>query len=76
MNFDPEQPDRLRIRLVSGEVIEESRAFPEGAPNAPVCRDTVLAKYAENATPLDVHPDLQSLSDAADLASFVGKVTT
>ena len=76
MNFDPEQPDRLRIRLVSGEVIEESRAFPEGAPNAPVCRDTVLAKYAENAAPLHVHPDLQSLADAADLASFVSKVTT
>ena len=71
MNFDPEQPDRLRVRLVSGEVIEECRAFPEGAPNVPVSRETILAKYAENAEPLRVHPDLQSSAGSPDQAECI-----
>ena len=74
MNFDPEQPDRLRVRLVSGEVIEECCAFPEGAPNVPVSRATILAKYAENAAPSRVHPDLQSWASSPDLAAFIESV--
>ena len=75
MNFDPQQPDRLRVRLISGEVIEESCAFPEGSPNLPVSRATILAKYAENAAPLRVHPDLQSWAGSPDLAAFIESVT-
>ena len=75
MNFDPEQPDRLRVRLISGEVIEESCAFPKGSPNVPVSRATILAKYAENAAPLRVHPDLQSWAGSPDLAAFIESVT-
>ena len=75
MNFDPEQPDRLRVRLISGEVIEESCAFPKGSPNVPVSRATILAKFAENAAPLRVHPDLQSWAGSPDLAAFIESVT-
>ena len=75
MNFDPEQPDRLRVRLVSGQVIEECCAFPEGAPNVPVSRETILAKYAENAAPLRVHADLESWTRSPNLAAFIESVT-
>ena len=75
MNFDPEQPDSLRVRLISGEVIEESRAFPIGSPNAPVSRATILAKYSENTAPLRAHPDLQSWASSPDLAAFIELVT-
>ena len=75
MNFDPQQPDRLRIRLVSGEVIEESCAFPKGTPNMPVNRAAIMAKYAENAAPLQVHPKLESWTRSPDLAAFIDMVT-
>ena len=76
LNYDPDQPDRLRITLASGNVLEESRAFPLGAPQAPVSRDAVMAKYADNIAPRAVHPQLQSWRRAGDLASFMEKVTS
>ena len=75
MNFDPDQPDRLRIELVSGKIVEESCAFPRGTPNMPVKRATIMAKYAENAAPLRVHPELVSWISSPDLAAFIDRVT-
>lgn len=75
MNFDPQQPDRLQIRLVSGDILEESRAFPEGAPQAPVSRARLMAKFATNVAPLVAHPALQSWAEAGDLAACLDEVT-
>lgn len=49
MNYDPNEPDRLRITLRSGEVMEQVCAYPLGAPQNPMSAQALRDKFATNA---------------------------
>lgn len=51
MNYDPDQPDRLRVTLATGRVLETSRAYPRGAPQNPLSMAEVRAKFDDLAGP-------------------------
>ncbi|MEM8841286.1 MAG: MmgE/PrpD family protein [Pseudomonadota bacterium] len=48
LNFDPDQPDRLRVTLSSGEVLEKTCAYPEGAPQHPAGTALLREKFMTN----------------------------
>ena len=75
LNYDPDQPDCLRVTLASGEIIEERRAYPTGSLQVPASRDRILAKYAGLAAPVALHPGLEGWASAGDLASCLRAVT-
>ena len=45
LNYDPEQPDHLSIKLESGELIESKCAFPLGSPQNPMNLDQLSDKF-------------------------------
>ena len=45
LNFDPEQPDHLSIKLEGGELIESKCAFPLGSPQNPMNLDQLSGKF-------------------------------
>ena len=45
LNYDPEQPDHLSIKLESGELIESKCAFPLGSPQNPMNLDQLSGKF-------------------------------
>lgn len=75
MNYDPDQPDSLRVTLSTGEVVEERRAYPTGSLQAPASRERILAKFASLAAPIGVHPGLEGWATAGDLATCLQEVT-
>ena len=50
LNYDPEEPDRLSIRLRSGEIRLAEERFPRGAPQNPLSLDEVMDKFIANAS--------------------------
>ncbi|MEO1330027.1 MAG: MmgE/PrpD family protein, partial [Pseudomonadota bacterium] len=49
LNSDPEQPDRLRIVLVSGEILEAEQGATPGSLDAPLGRAAIEAKFRAQA---------------------------
>lgn len=49
MNYDPNEPDRLRITLRTGEVVEQTCAYPLGAPQNPMSAQALRDKFTTNA---------------------------
>lgn len=72
MNYDPSEPDRLRITLRSGEVLEQTCAYPLGAPQNPMSAQALRDKFTANA-PQFSGPQTDALFDwpAAQLAQTV-----
>ena len=48
LNYDPNQPDCLKVHFADGSSEEESVAYPLGAPQLPMTSDYILQKFAEN----------------------------
>lgn len=69
MNYDPNEPDRLRITLRSGEILEQTCAYPLGAPQNPMSAQALRDKFIANA-PSFSGPQADALLDwpAAPLA--------
>ena len=72
MNYDPNEPDRLRITLQSGEVMEQTCAYPLGAPQNPMSEQALRDKFTTNA-PEFSGPQAEALFDwpAAPLVQTV-----
>lgn len=62
MNYDPNEPDRLRITLRSGEVMEQTSAYPLGAPQNPMSAQALRDKFTTNAPGLS-GPQADALFD-------------
>lgn len=71
MNYDPEQPDVLRVNLSSGEVLQARCATPLGAVQSPMNRDQLAAKFADlTGRPPSVFHHLLTWPEASDIAGF------
>ncbi len=70
LNFDPAQPDRLMIKL-GDETLEHQCAYPLGAPQNPICEDTLAEKLAGQANITRHQFDyLLGWPDADDVKNF------
>ncbi len=49
MNYDPAEPDRLVITRLDGTIIEETIAYPLGAPQRPMSHKRIVEKFVQNA---------------------------
>lgn len=71
LNFDPQQPDRLCIRLCNGETLEATCAWPPGTPGNPVDDNAIAKKFAvvtgRNAQDFRT---LMTWPEARDVAAF------
>lgn len=72
MNYDPDQPDVLRVTLSSGEVLQARCATPLGAAQSPMSRDQLAAKFADltGRSPSVFH-HLLTWPEASDVAGFL-----
>ncbi len=46
LNYDPEEPDRVLLTLSCGQTLEQTCAFPLGAPENPMTPEDVRAKFS------------------------------
>lgn len=77
LNYNPEQPDRLEITLVSGEAIKISCAYPLGAPQNPMSIEQLAQKWhSVCGRPEAEFQHLLGWVDAPDVAQFFWQVTT
>ena len=49
LNYDPLEPDRMRVTLEDGQWVEAVCALPPGTPEHPVSNEEVMAKFRQNA---------------------------
>ncbi len=71
LNYDPDQPDRLRITLQNGEVLEATCAFPLGASQNPMTPDQLAAKFASLTGQSEAaFSNLLGWTKATDIAAF------
>lgn len=49
VNYDPLEPDRMRVTLEDGQWVEAVCALPTGTPEHPVSNEEVMAKFRQNA---------------------------
>ena len=76
MNFDPTQPDRLRIQF-DDQILERLCEYPLGAPQNPLDRDRLAAKFVANShLTVEIFERLLSWPEAADLREFFNKCLT
>ena len=52
LNYDPDQPDRVKVTLQSGLAIEQSCVYPLGAMQNPMSYDQVMEKFHANVVGL------------------------
>ena len=71
LNFDPEDPDWLEVKLRDGRLLRSTCAFPLGAPQNPLSREQVLAKFEANAGSKDGLAALESWPEAADIGALL-----
>ncbi|MFC3614155.1 MmgE/PrpD family protein [Lutimaribacter marinistellae] len=71
LNYDPNQPDRLRIAFGDGDVIAASCAYPLGAAQQPMTAAQLAAKYSDiTAQPETAFRDLLGWQAADDISAF------
>lgn len=63
LNYDPQQPDRLEVKLNDGSVLKAAAAFPLGSPQKPMSERQLIEKFIENARrfKLPKNQDIQRL---------------
>ena len=49
LNYDPREPDRMKVTLTDGHQLESECAFPLGAPENPMTDKAVMDKFRKNA---------------------------
>ena len=54
LNYDPLEPDRMRVTLQDGRQLEAACDLPLGAPEYPMSDEQVVKKFRQNS---GVHPD-------------------
>ena len=75
LNYDPDQPDVLRISL-GEEVLETACPYPLGAPQNPMSTAQLAAKFAAlTRQPPDSFQDLLDWPNAPDIAAFFQRRT-
>ena len=70
LNYDPDEPDRMRMTFADGAEIETAVAYPLGAPQRPMSSEDVTAKFLQNAgdpPSADALDRLLDWPDAADI---------
>ena len=71
MNYDPDQPDRLRITLTDGATLEAACALPLGAPDNPMSHQALADKFhAITARAAQAFHSLLGWPDAPDISRF------
>lgn len=60
-NYDPRDPDRLILTLADGSVVEQTCAYPLGAPQQPMSSEQIRNKFLAN-TQLETGPWLAELN--------------
>lgn len=71
LNYDPGQPDRLKITLDNGDVLETVCHYPVGAPRNPLTTEQLSAKFhAITGRPAEGFPSLVCWTEAHDIAEF------
>lgn len=71
LNYDPDQPDNVRITFQNGDILEAFCAYPLGAAQNPMRLDQLGAKYAAlTGQPQDNFETLLGWSEATDVAAF------
>lgn len=71
LNYDPGQPDKLKITLTGGSVLETSCHFPIGAPGNPLTPSQLSAKFHTiTVRPAGAFENLLDWPDAPDAAEF------
>ena len=71
LNYDPDQPDRIRITFQNRDVLEASCAYPLGAAQNPMSPEQLSAKFAAlTRQPKDNFETLLGWPEAADVAAF------
>lgn len=70
MNFDPAQPDRLRVQI-GNQHFERKCEYPLGAPQNPLDDEKLAAKFVMNSNlSIETFEHLLGWSEAADLYKF------
>lgn len=70
LNYDPEQPDRLTLKL-AGEVVSGACAYPRGAPQNPMSQPQLAAKFAAiTGREAAAFARLLEWPDAPDISQF------
>ncbi len=57
LNYDPEEPDRLQLRLKSGERLTATEQYPRGAPQNPLSLAEIIDKFVTNASRFRIPAD-------------------
>ena len=71
LNYDPDQPDELRIELRDGTVLLAHCAYPLGASQHPMAPEQLAAKYAGlTSQPAETFTRLLHWPDAPDVSDF------
>ena len=76
LNYSERDPDRVVVRLRSGDLREAQCSYPTGAPQAPLDRSALLAKFNANASRItsewsDHHSMTEQLCRWQDSASIL-----
>ena len=50
LNYDPEQPDCIKIKLSEGRIELESVSYPLGSPQKPMTSEEILTKFTQNVS--------------------------
>ena len=71
LNYDPDQPDRLRITLKNGETLAAKCAYPLGAPQNPMSAEQLAEKFSGvSGRDRNAFERLMAWPDARDIALF------
>ncbi|MCI5096182.1 MAG: MmgE/PrpD family protein [Rhodobacteraceae bacterium] len=71
LNYDPDQPDELRIELRDGTVLSALCTYPLGASQHPMAPEQLAAKYAGlTSQPAETFTRLLHWPDAPDVSDF------
>jgi len=71
LNYDPDQPDYLRISFADGSALETHCAYPLGSPQNPMTPIQLASKFhAISARPAQVFQTLLNWPDTPDIATF------
>lgn len=68
LNYDPQDPDRLRLLLMDGQELEVACPYPLGAPQLPMTRTQIQHKFLANCQ-LTAGPWLKPLNQWASSPS-------
>ena len=76
LNYDPNQPDVLRITLAGGEILEATCAYPLGAPQNAMTDLQLAAKFADLTNrPVETFHSLLGWTDVIDIGDFFQRMS-